>query len=821
MKKKLCILTAALMMGAAAAYAQSWNCGNASNEGGAASVQATLSGGTLTISGTGAMAGYGYSCNAQSVCRTSAPWKDYEITAVVVEAGVTTIGYNAFSYYSGLTSVTLSNTVTTINDAFSYCSGLASITIPNSVKSISNFTFQNCSELTSVTIGNGVTTIGSYAFNGCSKLTDINVDNANTRYSSENGVLFNNAKDTLVTYPVGKQGAYTLPNGVTTIGSNAFLSCSGLTSVTLPASVTTISSDAFNSCTGLTSVILPDAVTSIGDNAFRNCSGLTDINVGGANTRYSSVNGVLFNSAKDTLIMYPAGKQGAYTLPDGVTTISNYAFLNCKGLTSVTLPASVTTIGNYAFGSCNELTSVTIPNSVTTIGGSAFAGCSGLTSVTIPNSVTSIGNSAFYGCSGLTSITIPASVTTIGNNAFQNCIGLTSINIPDGVTIIGGYTFASCSVLKNVTIGNGVDTIGNYAFSGCTGLRSLYVNRSTPARLGNNVFYNISNKSACTLYVPMGATANYQAITQWQGFTYVEVYAVTFNSQGGSTVAPQPVVSGDTAPQPADPTRTGYDFGGWYQESACTTAWDFATVVTSDTTLYAKWTAVSYSITYTLNSGTGANDSTYTVESAAVTLPTPSRANYTFAGWYDNAGFTGSAVTTIATGSAGDKVFYAKWTAVSYSITYTLNGGTGATNSTYTVESAAVTLPTPARPGYEFAGWYDNAGFTGSAVTTIATGSTGDTAFYAKWTATSATAVAAQSAQKLQVYPTIVTNGQLTIDNGQLSAGGKVEVYSLVGSLAGVYNVSGGASTTINIAHLPAGIYIVKVGNKAAKVVKQ
>ncbi|GHT66427.1 hypothetical protein FACS189452_02280 [Bacteroidia bacterium] len=156
-----------------------------------------------------------------------------------------------------------------------------------------------------------------------------------------------------------------------------------------------------------------------------------------------------------------------------------------------------------------------------------------------------------------------------------------------------------------------------------------------------------------------------------------------------------------------------------------------------------------------------------------------------------------------------------------YTITYTLNSGTGASNSTYTIESAAVTLPTPTRTGYTFDGWYDNAGFTGSAVTSIAAGSTGDKAFYAKWTAIPATAVAAQSAQKLQVYPTIVTNGQLTIDNGQLSAGGKVEVYSLVGGLAGVYNVSGGASTTINIAHLPAGIYIVRVGNRTAKVVKQ
>ncbi|GHT67642.1 hypothetical protein FACS189452_05740 [Bacteroidia bacterium] len=665
------------------------------------------------------------------------------------------------------------------------------------------------------------------------------------------------------------------------------------------------------------------------------------------------------NTTDSILTISGTGAMADYTISSG----SRAPWYESRdGITSVIISSGVTAIGNNAFYNCTKLTSISIPASVNTIGDGAFRGCTVLPSISIPAGVTAIGNGAFYNCSGLTSINIPDGVTTIGTEAFRGCTVLPSINIPDGITSIGNSAFQNCSGLTSINIPAGVTTIGGFAFTACTGLTSIYANRSTPATLlGNYVFYQV-NTSACTLYVPAGATAgvtkaDYEAVAQWNAFTnIVEFYTVTFDEQGGSTVSSQPVASGDTATQPADPTLTGYEFGGWYKEAACTTAWVFASdVVNSDITLYAKWLEI-YSITYHLNSGTGASNSTYTIESAAITLPTPSRANYTFAGWYDDAGFTGSAVTTIATGSTGNKAFYAKWletysityhlnggtgvndstytvetavtlptpsltgyefagwygdagfsgsavttiatgstgnkafyakwtasytitydldggtnnvnnpatytiesatitlqdptkdgytfvgwsnggviaagstgdttftaswTAVSYSITYHLDGGTGATNSTYTIESAAVTLPTPSRTGYEFAGWYGDAGFTGSAVTTIAAGSTGDKAFYAKWTAIPATAVVAQSAQKLQVYPTIVTNGQLTIDNGQLSAGGKVEVYSLTGGLAGVYNVSGGASTTINIAHLPAGIYIVRVGNKAAKVVKQ
>ena len=151
-------------------------------------------------------------------------------------------------------------------------------------------------------------------------------------------------------------------------------------------------------------IVLIDYSLLLGYSAFRSCTGLMSIDVDNNNTAYCSEDGVLFNKTKTTLMIYPAGKTGAYNIPNSVTSIGNYTFQGCTGLTSVTIGNSVTDIGACAFSYCTGLTSVTIPKSVTSIESSAFYGCSGLTSVTIPNSVTRIGMGALGGCSGLTEI---------------------------------------------------------------------------------------------------------------------------------------------------------------------------------------------------------------------------------------------------------------------------------------------------------------------------------------------------------------------------------------------------------------------------------
>jgi len=455
----------------------------------------SISGGTLTISGTGAMPDYGYG---------SAPWASSQnnITSVVIEGSVTTIGDNAFPGHLNLTSVTIGNSVTSIGRAaFSICrnltsvtignsvtsigdyafssSGLTSITIPDLVKSIGGLAFSNCGDLTSVTIGASVTTIGNDVFANCLELTAVNIDENNTNFVSDNGVLFNKAKTTLTFLPYGKAGAYTIPDGVTTVVDNAFSNRNKLTSVTIPASIINFG-----------------PLAAAGSSApFSGCSELTEINVDGNNTNFASDNGVLFNKAKTTIIKYPGGKTGAYTIPNSVTSIGRSAFSGCAELTGVTIPNSVTSIENWAFADCTLLTEVTIPN-VTSIKDATFSGCTGLTSFTIPNSVKTIERQAFERCTGLTgAFTIPNSVTSIGSLAFQNCNKLTAI-----------------------TIGSSVTSIGTYAFNLCNGLKRIINRNATPQTITADVFANMT-LSGIKLFVPASAIDAYKAATVWSSFS--------------------------------------------------------------------------------------------------------------------------------------------------------------------------------------------------------------------------------------------------------------------------------------------------------------
>ena len=354
-----------------------------------------------------------------------------------------------------------------------------------SVTSIGNEAFYWCPGLTSVTIGNSVTNIGNYAFYDCSGLTSI-----------------------------------TIPNSVTSIGINAFGHCSGLTSVTIPNSVTSIGSSAFYGCLGLTSVTIPNSVTSIGTAAFISCSVLESIIVEEGNTVYDSRENcnAIIETETNTLI---AGCKNT-VIPNSITSIGDFAFSGCPGLTSITIPNSVTNIGKHAFSNCKGLTSITIPSSVTSIGNDAFSHCSGLTSVTIPNSVTSIGDYTFSSCEGLTSVTIPNSVTSIGDYAFSNCKGLTSITIPNSVTIIGNNAFFKCEGLTPVTIGNSVTRIGEDAFLYCLGLTSVISLIEEPFEINENTFYNWVEDhdefTTATLYVPTGTKAKYESTPAWNMF---------------------------------------------------------------------------------------------------------------------------------------------------------------------------------------------------------------------------------------------------------------------------------------------------------------
>ena len=217
-------------------------------------------------------------------------------------------------------------------------------------------------------------------------------------------------------------------NGVTSIGKYAFSSCINLKSVTFAdgSRLESIGERAFYG-TGLTSIEIPASVTSIGRSAFASCSNLEAMIVDGGNTVYDSRNGcnAIIEKLSNTLI---AGCKNT-TIPDGVTSIGNYTFGYCTGLTSIEIPASVTSIGDYTFYGCTGLASIEIPAGVTSIGNYTFYGCTGLTSIEIPASVTSIGNHAFLNCPNLATVTVYAPSCTLGANAFADCDKLTKIYV--------------------------------------------------------------------------------------------------------------------------------------------------------------------------------------------------------------------------------------------------------------------------------------------------------------------------------------------------------------------------------------------------------
>ena len=488
-------------------------------------------------------------------------------TKIVLEEGTLGITGGAFSGCSGLTSITIPNSVTSIGEyAFYECDGLISVHISDLTAwcnisfydfssnplSDAHHLYMNGKEITNLIIPDGITSIGNNTFSGCSGLTSV-----------------------------------TIPNSITSIGNNTFSGCSGLTSVTIPNSVTSIGGGAFSSCRGLTSITIPNSVTSIGGGAFSDCSGLTSITIPNSVT---TIEGSTF---------YECSSLTSITIPNSVTAIEEFAFAYCRGLTSITIPNSVKSIGLQAFKSCSGLTSITIPDGVTDIGGDAFTFCSSLTSITIPNSVKSIGkfyycynltsihisdlawwcntnftnsdildnayhlylgdqevtnlvipdgvitinSCSFKNCAYLTSITIPNSVTTINEQAFQGCRNVTSLKLPDNLRLIRPSTFQGCSNLKSVTIPSTVEVIYQNAFAGCNSLESVTSQATTPPFLYDNSFSNYS----IPLNVPSGCKSAYEDAQGWRNFTNISdgnMYyqlSITATGQGTATYNDTPV----------------------------------------------------------------------------------------------------------------------------------------------------------------------------------------------------------------------------------------------------------------------------------------
>ena len=446
----------------------------------------------------------------------------------------------------------------------------------HAVTSIGDHAFFFCDSLTSITIPDSVTSIDINPFMNCEKLINISASSEHEYFEVINGVLFSKPDGRLVCYPGAfTDKEYSIPDGIQAIGKGAFSNCNSLISMTIPESVTVIDKGAFWNCRNLTSVTIPDSVTSIGDYAFLGCSSLTSVTLPDSVT---TIGGYAFGGCSKQLVF--TLKKGSYAeeyctkygytyqylpepefeyrlLEDGTAEITKYngeaetleipsaldghavtslgdgAFRNC-GITAVKIPDSVTNTGVNPFISCAKLTKISvspdngslavincvlfskpdrrvicypcaltaeeysIPEGIKAVGSGAFYGCESLVSVTIPVSVTFIDNGAFYGCVDLASAPIPEGVTVIGNRAFYGCESLENVTIPKGVTDIGVGTFQRCRALTSVLIPEGVTAIGDYAFYWCENLTSLTIPGSVTS-IGYDAFDYCSEQLVITV----------------------------------------------------------------------------------------------------------------------------------------------------------------------------------------------------------------------------------------------------------------------------------------------------------------------------------
>nr|WP_320038686.1 leucine-rich repeat domain-containing protein [uncultured Bacteroides sp.] len=372
---------------------------------------------------------------------------------------------------------------------------------------ISEYMFYNLSNLNSIILPQNITSIGDAAFADCTGLTSLEI-----------------------------------PDKVTYIWWNAFAGCKGLKTIIIPNSVIYLGSSAFRNCASLTSITIPLGLKTLYSDIFEGCTGLKEFIVSENDTKFTTVEGVLFNKDKSEILAYPNAKSSTYIIPNSVDSIGEEAFAYCSNLASVTIPNSVKKIASGAFVYCTNLTSVTIPASVTAMEDeNSFCGCTALkefivsddnpnyktidgvlfskdgtkiiaypdvksSEYTIPNGVEKISPYAFALCPTLTSVTIPTSVKIVGEfafglsqkltlvnmgngvtdifeGAFWRCTALKSINVPNSVSIIYPMAFSDCKSLTSVFLGNSIKYIGDYAFLGCSALKDIHCKKTTPSEI--------------------------------------------------------------------------------------------------------------------------------------------------------------------------------------------------------------------------------------------------------------------------------------------------------------------------------------------------
>lgn len=593
---------------------------------------------------------------------------------IQIPNSVETIGTNAFQNCQDLESITLPASLKTIeSSAFSYCLNLSEIRLPTSLKAIQSYVFDGCSSLETVFYD------GSLA-----QWSRINTSNGFLGYSSPSLVM---GDYTAQFIPVKDENDPDPPPKTVTITKYTGTE----STVILPSTinswpVTKIGEDAFQDNTTITSVTIPASVTEIGANAFAGCTNLTSVTYGGdwSNLTIQSGNPAVEDAAKDAaneqlfdfeftpdntavIVKKYNGTAADVTIPSHykgkpVTMIDHAAFHD-SAVTSVTIPDSVTSIPDAAFVNCSKLTNISIPNSVTFIGFSAFNSCTSLKSITLPSSLSTIQSSAFYNCGNLETIRIPVSVTFIGNYAFAGCPSSMTVTYPGSKTQWDAITKGSYNgVLENHLVCNTLEA--TFTADGTTLAPAQTIDRggkfTEPAKppKENHTFagwYNGDEKfdfDADTTNAPNVL----ELVAKWD----INKYTVQFVSDYGS-FADQTVEHGK--PIETDkltiPDVDGYTFDDWYTDDTYTTKFDFTKPIKSNTTVYAKWTAKDYEVSFITEHGKTPTSQNVPYNGTADDPGELTEDGYTFIGWYTDETYTKEFDFTKPITS--NTTVYAKW----------------------------------------------------------------------------------------------------------------------------------------------------------------
>ncbi len=404
------------------------------------------------------------------------------ITAVVIPDSVTNIGESAFER-SALKSVTLSNNISCINDSvFEQCSYLKEVIVPQGVTSIGKRAFYYCSQMKTITLPDTLELIDEYAFGYCRILNGIDLPES---LHTINKYAF---------YYCEGLTEIALPNSISTFGSNIFSYCIKLTNVSLPSSLKIIPSYIFSNCTKLCNIALPESIEEIGSNAFSGCNSLSEI-----------------------------------VFPEGLQKIGSSAFAKCIGLTTIEFPDRLVSIGDSAFSGCTAVTDIIFPVDLSSIGGNAFSGCIGLSSITMPANLKTTGRAIFSGCTNLKTVGFMTGITEITDYMFYGCNGISIIAIPNTVTKIGAYAFADISTLGVVLIPDSVTSIGNNNFIYCSSDIVIFVEEGSTAET------YVKNKKINYSYMDKTDNSDYEYTVLDDG-----TYCIT-KYNGTSTIANVPM----------------------------------------------------------------------------------------------------------------------------------------------------------------------------------------------------------------------------------------------------------------------------------------